>query len=48
MRSTYKIVLIDIDGSTFSDKVKAYSFEDALTRIRAKFEGYGIKSVEIC
>ena len=42
----YKIVLVDIDSSTFPDTVDAYSFEDALERVRAKFPGYGIQSVE--
>lgn len=44
---SYSIVLVDIDDSTISTTVKAYSFEDALTRIRAKFKGYGIKSVQV-
>lgn len=46
-RLTYKVVLVDIDSSTFTDKVQAYSFEDALTRVRAKFPGYGIQSVSL-
>lgn len=47
LRQDYKAVIVDIDSSTFSKTVKAYSFEDALFRIRGMYRGYGIKSIEI-
>jgi len=46
-QQSYTVVLWDIDGSTLTRNVKASSFEDALTRVKAMLPGYGIKSISL-